>query len=86
MSANTFSLALGPPPEGGSLEEQDFGWANSYGTGNADDAITSGLEVIWSKTPTKWSNGILPFYAPIDLMLTGLLQITFTASLETHGL
>jgi catalase (peroxidase I) len=36
---------------------QDLGWANSVGTGNADDAVTSGLEVIWSKTPTKWSNG-----------------------------
>ncbi|KUJ14480.1 catalase/peroxidase HPI [Mollisia scopiformis] len=53
------STALGPPPEGGSLEQQDFGWANSFGTGNADDAITSGLEVIWSKTPTKWSNDYL---------------------------
>jgi catalase-peroxidase len=53
----TSSLALGPPPEGTTLEAQDLGWANSFGTGNADDAITSGLEVIWSKTPTKWSNG-----------------------------
>ena len=50
-------VALGPPPEGAPLEAQDFGWANSVGTGNADDAVTSGLEVIWSKTPTKWSNG-----------------------------
>ena len=50
-------LVLGPPPEGAPLEAQDFGWANSVGTGNADDAVTSGLEVIWSKTPTKWSNG-----------------------------
>jgi catalase (peroxidase I) len=50
-------VALGPPPEGAPLEAQDFGWANNVGTGNADDAVTSGLEVIWSKTPTKWSNG-----------------------------
>ena len=53
----TCALALGPVPEAAPLEQQDFGWANSFGTGNADDAITSGLEVIWSKTPTKWSNG-----------------------------
>ena len=33
-----------------------FGWANSYGTGVGKDAITSGLEVIWSQTPTQWSN------------------------------
>ena len=48
---------MGPPPEGAPIEAQDFGWANSFGTGNAGDTITSGLEVIWSKTPTKWSNG-----------------------------
>lgn len=46
----------GPPPEGASIEQQDLGWANAFGTGNADDTTTSGLEVIWSKTPTKWSN------------------------------
>jgi catalase-peroxidase len=53
----TCALALGPAPEAAPLEQQGFGWANSFGTGNADDAITSGLEVIWSKTPTTWSNG-----------------------------
>ncbi|KAH8647030.1 catalase/peroxidase HPI [Tricladium varicosporioides] len=53
------STPLGPEPEAASLEKQGFGWANSFGTGNADDAITSGLEVIWSKTPTKWSNDYL---------------------------
>jgi catalase-peroxidase len=57
----TCVLALGPAPEAAPLELQDFGWANSFGTGNADDAITSGLEVVWSKTPTKWSNGD-PFF------------------------
>ncbi len=51
------TAAVGPPPEGAPIEAQDFGWANSFGTGNAGDTITSGLEVIWSKTPTKWSNG-----------------------------
>ena len=60
----TCAPALGPPPEGASLEQQDLGWANSFGTGNADDTITSGLEVIWSKTPTNWSNGEHPALRP----------------------
>ena len=47
---------VGPEPEAAPIEEQGFGWKNSYGTGVGKDAITSGLEVIWSSTPTKWSN------------------------------
>ena len=47
---------LGPEPEGAPIEEQGLGWKNKFGTGKGDDAITSNLEVIWSKTPTKWSN------------------------------
>ncbi|MDT2022610.1 catalase/peroxidase HPI [Methylocella sp. CPCC 101449] len=47
---------VGPEPEGASIEEQGLGWKNSYGSGAAGDAIGSGLEVIWTKTPTKWSN------------------------------
>jgi hypothetical protein len=50
-------VALGPAPEAASIEQQDLGWANSFGTGNADDTTTSGVEVVWSTTPTKWSNG-----------------------------
>lgn len=53
----TYMLALGPAPEAAALEQQDLGWVNTFGTGSGDDATTSGLEVIWSKTPTKWSNG-----------------------------
>jgi catalase-peroxidase len=64
IHADLCSLALGPPPEGAALQQQDLGWANSFGTGNADDTITSGLEVIWSKTPTKWSNGDPPPPSP----------------------
>lgn len=41
------------------MEAQDIGWANSVGTGSGADAVTSGLEVIWSKTPTNWSNHFL---------------------------
>ncbi|HUD72275.1 MAG TPA: catalase/peroxidase HPI, partial [Dongiaceae bacterium] len=47
---------VGPEPEGAPLEEQGLGWRNKYGTGKGRDAITSGIEVIWSSTPTKWSN------------------------------
>jgi len=43
-------------PETAGLEAQGFGWKNSYGTGAGQDAITSGLEVTWSQTPTQWSN------------------------------
>ena len=47
---------LGPEPEGAPLEEQGLGWKSKLRTGKGGDAITSNLEVIWSKTPTKWSN------------------------------
>ena len=47
---------VGPEPEAAPIEEQGLGWKSSFGTGNAGDAIGSGLEVIWSTSPTKWSN------------------------------
>ncbi len=47
---------IGPEPEGGALEEQGLGWKSKFGTGVGADAITGGPEVIWSQTPTKWSN------------------------------
>jgi catalase-peroxidase len=43
-------------PEGASLEEQGLGWRNSFGSGNGGQTISSGLEVTWTTTPTKWSN------------------------------
>ena len=46
----------GPEPEGGNLEEQGFGWKGGYETGKGAHAITSGLEVTWTTTPTRWSN------------------------------
>jgi catalase-peroxidase len=46
----------GPEPEGAPIEEQGLGWKSSFGTGGGDDSITSGPEVIWSATPTQWSN------------------------------
>lgn len=50
---------LGPEPEAAGLEEQGLGWANRFGTGSGNDTITSGIEVIWTTTPTKWSNNFL---------------------------
>ncbi|WP_445186915.1 catalase/peroxidase HPI [Pseudonocardia sp. Cha107L01] len=47
---------VGPEPEGAPLEEQGLGWTNSFGSGKGRDAITSGLEVTWTATPTRWSN------------------------------
>lgn len=48
---------VGPEPEAASIEAQGLGWINKYGTGNAGDTITSGLEGAWTATPTEWSNG-----------------------------
>ncbi|MER6674001.1 catalase/peroxidase HPI [Streptomyces sp. NPDC000983] len=48
---------VGNDPEAASIEEQGLGWRSTYGTGVGKDAITSGLEVIWTTTPTQWSNG-----------------------------
>jgi catalase-peroxidase len=48
--------SVGPDPEAAPLEQQGLGWKSSYGTGAGADAITSGLEVIWTDTPTTWDN------------------------------
>ncbi len=50
---------IGPEPEGAGLERQGLGWASTFGTGKGADTITSGLEVTWSSTPTKWGNSYL---------------------------
>lgn len=47
---------VGPEPEAASMEEQGLGWKSSFGSGKGGDTITSGLEVTWTTTPTKWSN------------------------------
>ncbi|MDP2330073.1 MAG: catalase/peroxidase HPI [Reyranella sp.] len=47
---------VGPAPEAAGIEEQGLGWKSKFGTGKGGDAIGSGLEVIWTTTPTKWSN------------------------------
>ena len=47
---------VGPEPEASGIAEQGLGWTNRYGSGKGADTITSGIEVTWSQTPTKWSN------------------------------
>lgn len=50
---------VGPEPEAAGIEEQGFGWKSSFGTGKGADTISSGLEVTWTSTPTKWSSNFL---------------------------
>jgi catalase-peroxidase len=50
---------VGPEPEAAPIEQQGLGWKSAYASGKAGDAITSGLEVVWTQTPTKWGNGFL---------------------------
>ncbi|MEA3433198.1 MAG: catalase/peroxidase HPI [Campylobacterota bacterium] len=50
---------VGPEPEAADIEEQGLGWKSSYGTGKGADTISSGLEVTWTSTPTKWSSNFL---------------------------
>jgi catalase-peroxidase len=61
---------VGPEPEGAPLVEQGFGWKNSYGSGKAGDATTSGLEGAWTNEPTKWDNGFLDNLYRYDWDLT----------------
>jgi catalase-peroxidase len=50
---------VGPEPEGAPIEQQGLGWKCAFASGKAGDTITSGLEVVWTPTPTKWSNAYL---------------------------
>ncbi|OOK74054.1 catalase/peroxidase HPI [Mycobacterium kansasii] len=50
---------VGPEPEAAPIEQQGLGWKSSYGSGKGKDAMTSGLEVVWTPTPTKWDNSFL---------------------------
>jgi len=61
---------VGREPEGGNLEEQGFGWKSSYETGSGAHAITSGLEVTWTTTPTKWSNDFFKHLFEYEYELT----------------
>src|SRR5246500_1761475 len=61
---------VGPEPEAAAIEEQGLGWKSTYGTGKGRDAITSGLEVTWTTTPTKWSNNFFENLFKYDWELT----------------
>ena len=57
---------VGPDPEAASIEELGLGWKNSFGKGNAEDTITSGIEGAWTATPTKWDNSYLKLLFKYD--------------------
>ncbi|CAM4111098.1 Catalase-peroxidase [Pseudomonas reidholzensis] len=61
---------VGAEPEAAGLEQQGFGWHNKFGTGKGPDTITSGLEVTWTSTPTRWSNEYLENLFRFDWELT----------------
>lgn len=61
---------VGPDPEAAPLEEQGFGWKNKFGTGNAGDTITSGLEGAWTSAPTRWTHLYLTNLYAYDWELT----------------
>src|SRR5213082_2998973 len=61
---------VGTEPEGGDIEHQGLGWKSTFGTGHAGDAITSGLEVTWTSTPTRWSNEFFENLFQYDWELT----------------
>jgi catalase-peroxidase len=69
---------LGPEPEGASLQEQGLGWKNSYGTGKGTDTISSGLEGMWTPTPTRWDNSffetLFGYEWDLELSPAGLWQ------------
>ncbi|HVO82920.1 MAG TPA: catalase/peroxidase HPI, partial [Syntrophobacteria bacterium] len=61
---------VGPEPEAAGIEEQGLGWKSSFGTGKGGDTISSGLEVIWTNTPTKWSNNFFRILFGFEWELT----------------
>ena len=61
---------VGPEPEGAGIEAQGLGWKSSFGTGIGGDTISSGLEVTWTNTPTKWSNNFFRILFSFEWELT----------------
>jgi catalase-peroxidase len=61
---------VGPEPEAAPIEEQGLGWKSSFGTGKGGDTITSGIEVTWTNTPTKWSNNFFRILFSYEWELT----------------
>jgi catalase-peroxidase len=61
---------VGPEPEAAGIEEQGLGWKSSFGTGKGNDTISGGPEVIWTNTPTKWSNNFFRILFSFEWELT----------------
>ena len=61
---------VGPEPEGAGIEEQGFGWKNSFGSGKGVDAISSGIEGAWTTNPIKWDNDYFDILFKYDWQLT----------------
>jgi catalase-peroxidase len=61
---------VGPEPEAAPIEEQGLGWKSKFGTGKGDDTITSGLEVTWTNSPTRWSNNFFRILFSYEWELT----------------
>lgn len=61
---------VGPEPEAAPIEDQGLGWKSSFGTGKGGDTITSGIEVTWTNTPTKWSNNFFRILFSFEWELT----------------
>src|SRR5437763_2982037 len=61
---------VGPEPEAAPIEQQLLGWKSAHASGKAGDAITSGLEVVWTSTPTQWDNGFLQILYGYEWELT----------------
>jgi len=61
---------IGPAPEAAPMEQQGLGWKNTYGTGKGDDTNTSGIEVIWTPTPTTWDNSFFQILFGYEWELT----------------
>ncbi|AEO57212.1 hypothetical protein MYCTH_2303088 [Thermothelomyces thermophilus ATCC 42464] len=61
---------VGPEPEAAPLEQQGLGWSNKHGSGKGPDTITSGLEVIWTKEPTKWNHNFFEYLFKFEWELT----------------
>ena len=61
---------VGPEPEAAGIEEQGLGWKSSFGTGKGNDTITDGEEIIWTNTPTKWSNNFFRILFSFEWELT----------------
>ena len=73
---------VGNEPEGAAIEDQGFGWKNKLGKGHGGDTIGSGLEVIWTTTPTKWSNNF--FDQPVQLRMGTDEESRRRASVDTE--